>query len=117
MEEIAKVDNESGLLKGDVTVGRIQYAVKGIKAQTLGLQQIINVAQQIMNQANYAKENLQQVKEDFHKKANSRNHIQKMEKDVLNGWLDDLGKQIQKRNAVSMDTLIKFQPERNWNNF
>ena len=55
MEEIAKVDNESGLLKGDVTVGRIQYAVKGIKAQTLGLQQIINVAQQIMNQANYAK--------------------------------------------------------------
>ena len=37
MLEIAKVDTESGLLKGDVTVGQTEYAIKGVAASTLGL--------------------------------------------------------------------------------
>jgi len=41
MEEVSKVDNESGLLKGDVTVGQIEYAIKGVAASTLGIRQII----------------------------------------------------------------------------
>jgi len=44
MEEVAKVDSESGLLKGDVTVGQIEYAIKGVKASTLGLTQVIQIA-------------------------------------------------------------------------
>ena len=43
MQEIAKVDNQSGLFKGDVTVKNIQYAIKGIDAQTLGMSQIISI--------------------------------------------------------------------------
>jgi len=41
MEEVAKVDNESGLLKGDITVDQIEYAIKGVAASTLGMRQII----------------------------------------------------------------------------
>jgi len=44
MLEVAKVDDESGLLKGDVTVNQIEYAIKGVSASTLGIKQIKKLA-------------------------------------------------------------------------
>ena len=112
MEQIAKVDNESGLLKGDVTIGRIQYAIKGVKAQTLGVQQIINLAQQIINKTTYTKQDLEKVKEDFHKKAKTRNHIEKAICSQLNQkWQKDIQKIIQEKNNVNMKILIKYNPK------
>lgn len=110
MEEVAKVDNQSGLLKGDVTVGKIEYAIKGISAQTLGMQQIIDLAKKIANIEKYTKQNLEEQKKAFHEKAQTRNHIQSMGAATLNKWQKDLGKSIEKINSVNMSVLIKFQP-------
>jgi hypothetical protein len=38
----------SGLLKGDVTVGNIEYGIKSAGASTLGLQQMQKIAKQIL---------------------------------------------------------------------
>ena len=110
MEELEKVDNESGLLKGDVTIGKIQYAIKGIAAQTLGIQQVIDLAKKIINDANYSKQDLENQKKEFHEKAKTRNHIQQMGENEIKGWLNEVARIIQAKNSVDMNCLIRFQP-------
>ena len=110
MLEIAKVDNESGLLKGDVTVGQTEYAIKGVAASTLGLQQIIQVAQTILGKATYIKEDLQKQKEEFHKIARTRNHVQTMGINTFNKWNKDLAKIIEAKNNTNMNVLIHYEP-------
>lgn len=110
MLEIAKVDSESGLLKGDVTVGQTEYAIKGVAASTLGLQQIIQVAQTILGKATYIKEDLQKQKEEFHKKAGTRNHVQEMGRKTFNKWNEDLARIIEAKNGVGMNVLIHYEP-------
>lgn len=110
MEQVAKVDSESGLLKGDVTVGQIEYAIKGVAASTLGIQQIIQVAQSILNKTNYIKQDLQKQKEDFHKKAGTRNHIKNFAVKQQKKWNQILGKTIESKNKIGMNILIQYQP-------
>ncbi len=111
MEQVAKVDNESGLLAGDVTVGQIEYAIKGIFAQTLGMNQIVAVAQEILDKANYSKKDLKNKKDDFHKKAGTRNKIEKLAKEEQKAWEEDLKKlKIEMKNTFGMDILVKYQP-------
>ena len=110
MLEVAKVDSESGLLKGDVTVGQTEYAIKGVAASTLGLQQVIQVAQTILGKATYTKEDLQKQKEDFHKKAGTRNHVQTMGRKTFKKWNDDLAKIIETKNNTNMGVLIHYEP-------
>ena len=110
MEELAKVDDESGLLSGDVTVGQIEYAIKGVKASTLGLAQIIDVAKKILEKTSYIKEDLEQQKREFHEKANTRNKIESF----AMSQQTDLEKQIQKdlrievKNQIGMNILVKY---------
>lgn len=112
MEELAKVDDESGLLKGDVTVGQIEYAIKGVKASTLGLSQIINVAKTILEKTFYVKEDLEQQKKDFHEKAHARNKI----KSFAVSQQKALEKEIQRdlkievKNQIGMNILVRYQP-------
>lgn len=110
MQEVAKVDSESGLLKGDVTVGQIEYAIKGVSASTLGLQQIIKVAQDIIGKTTYLEQDLKKQKQEFHKKAGTRNHIQKICSNALNKWQEKLGKTIESKNNTKMSALINYQP-------
>lgn len=112
MEEVAKVDNESGLLKGDVTVGQIEYAIKGVSASTLGIRQIIKVAQTILNKTTYTKQDLKKQKEDFHKVAGTRNHIQSFAKDQQKKIQKDLQKalKIETKNEIGMNILIHYEP-------
>lgn len=110
MQQVAKVDSESGLLKGDVTVGQIEYAIKGASASTLGIQQIIKVAQSILNKTNYIKQDLQKQKKDFHEKAGTRNHIKNLAVDQQKKWNKILGKTIESKNKIGMNILIKYQP-------
>lgn len=110
MQQLEKVDSESGLLKGDVTVGQVEYAIKGVAASTLGLQQIIQVAESIIGKTHYLKKDLEKQKEQFHKKAGTRNHIQKMGIKTMNRWQQQFGKTIEKKNSVGMEILIRYEP-------
>lgn len=110
MEEVQKVDSESGLLQGDVAINKIHYAIKGIKAQTIGISQVIELANKIMGAEKYTRKDLQLQKQQFHKKAQTRNHIQKMMNSQLKGWQKDLAKIIEAKNSKDMNFLIQFQP-------
>ena len=113
MEEVAKVDSESGLLKGDVTVGQIEYAIKGVKASTLGLTQVIQIAQTILSKTTYIRKDLQEQKKEFHQQAGTRNHIEKMGTRTFRQWNKDLGKIIEAKNRAGMNVLIQYQPSDN----
>ena len=113
MEEVAKVDNESGLLKGDVTVGQIEYAIKGVQASTLGLTQVIQIAQTILSKTTYIRKDLQEQKKEFHKRTGTRNHIEKMGIKTFKQWNKDLGKMIEAKNRAVMNVLIQYQPSDN----
>lgn len=105
MEELAKVDSESGLLKGDVEIGQIEYAIKGFDAQTLGMNQIIKLAEQIVGKEVYTERDLKEQKQYFHKIAGTRNKIEEMTQDMLNKQLGDL---IQAKNRIGMNELVKY---------
>ena len=110
MQEVAKVDSESGLLKGDVTVDQIEYAIKGASASTLGLQQIITIAQNIIGKTVYLEQDLKKQKEEFHKLAGTRNHIKNFAIKQQKKWHKDLGELIELKNRNNMNILIKYQP-------
>ena len=110
MQEVAKVDSESGLLKGDVTVDQIEYAIKGASASTLGLQQIITIAQNIIGKKAYLEQDLKKQKEEFHKHAGTRNHIKNFAIKQQKKWHKDLGELIELKNRNNMNILIKYQP-------
>lgn len=112
MEEVEKVDSESGLFKGDVTVGRTEYAIKGASASTLGLRQIIDTAKVIRDSTNFIEQDLRKQKEYFHNKAATRNHIEKFAISQQKKWQKDLQKslKIETRNEIGMNILINYQP-------
>lgn len=108
MEEVEKVDSESGLLKGDVVVGNVHYAIKGSDASTLGIKQIYTLAQEIVKKDNYTTKDLIQKKEQFHKKASTRNHIQVLTSKKINKNLRSLQDRIRALNQMSMNSLIQI---------
>ena len=77
LNEVAQVDNISGLLQGDVTNGNIEYGIKSAGASTLSLKQIIKIAYQIVNDENFSQEKLEKIKADFAAKGRTRNKVQK----------------------------------------
>ena len=110
MLEVAKVDDESGLLKGDVTVNQIEYAIKGVSASTLGIKQIKKLAQTIIGAESYTKQKLQEQKQAFHQEARSRNHVKNMALQTFQKWNRELGKAIEAKNKIDMNILIRYQP-------
>lgn len=84
LNEVAQVDNISGLLQGDITNGNIEYGIKSAGASTLSLKQIIKIAYQIINDQNFNQQKLEKIKSDFAAKGRTRNKEQKsIEKAIL----------------------------------
>lgn len=77
LNEVAQVNNISGLLQGDVTNGNIEYGIKSAGASTLSLKQIIKIAYQIIHDENFNQEKLEKIKSDFAMKGHTRNKIDK----------------------------------------
>lgn len=73
MEYVANVDNQSGLLRGDITVGNIEYAVKSAGASTLGLTQLKVLAQTIVADPNYDINKLRALQRQLEMEARVRN--------------------------------------------
>ena len=84
LNEVAQVDNISGLLQGDVTNGNIEYGIKSAGASTFSLKQIIKIAYQIVNDENFSQEKLEKIKAKFAAKGRTRNKEWKsIEKSVI----------------------------------
>lgn len=73
MEYVANVDNQSGLLRGDITVGNVEYAVKSAGASTLGLTQLKVLAQTIVADPNYDITKLKALQKQLEMEARVRN--------------------------------------------
>ena len=71
---IAAVDNMSGLLKGDVSVGNIEYGIKSAGASALGLSQMKILAKQILSE-DFGPESLKKIQDKMINKAKPRNYI------------------------------------------
>lgn len=84
-EGVAAVDNMSGLLKGDVSVGNIEYGIKSAGASVLGLKQMEKLANQILAE-DFNQDSLQKIQQKMMSKAKTRNHIY----DLLNSKIDGL---------------------------
>lgn len=83
MEYVANVDNQSGLLHGDITVGNVEYAVKSAGASTLGLAQLKVLAQTIVADPSY----------DINK-LKAKQHELELEARLRNGTLDMLEREV-----------------------
>lgn len=77
------VDNISGLLEGDITVGNVEYAVKSPRAGTPGVTQFIEFAQEIIDNANFSIADLEKKKKELHDKGVPRNAITAILEDAL----------------------------------
>ena len=109
MEEVAKVDDNSGLLAGDVTVGNIEYAIKGVKASTLGMAQVVQLAKKIINGPEaklYTKEDLLKQKSIYQATARTRNTIEEIGLKKITSWKKTLAKQIESKNTQEMKVLV-----------
>lgn len=94
MEGVRKVNNISGLLQGDTTMGNIEYGIKSAGASTLGLKQILSIAKMI-NQEDFSKEKLLMKKNEFKNKGKTRNKLVEQ----INDTYEDLIKEIQNRKT------------------
>ena len=74
-KEVLNVDNMSGMLQGDVTVGNIEYGIKTLGASALSTNQLIKMAKTILKDAEFSKEKLLKEKQKLAKKAKTRNKI------------------------------------------
>lgn len=103
---MAAVDNASGFLEGDVSVGSIQYAVKGLNASAMGYYEIVTkYASEISLIADEASgiKYLQKLKEDLHSSAApllKQSTAKEMTK-TLNDLLTSFGNSAQKESGGS----------------
>ena len=70
---VALVDNISGLLQGDVSIGNIEYGIKSAGASSLGLAQMKRLAQKILNDAQFDVNKLRQEQERLRARGKQRN--------------------------------------------
>lgn len=70
---VAKVDNMSGLLAGDVTVGNIEYAIKSSDASMLSIRQMVLLAELIQKDIIKDLVDLNKYKKLLSSKAKTRN--------------------------------------------
>jgi len=76
---VQEVDNVSGLLQGDISSGKYEYAIKSADASYMSVQQMIPLAQKILNNDKYSIIDLQKYKEKLaNKKAKLRNPIEQI---------------------------------------
>lgn len=99
------VDNISGLLEGDVSIGNMEYAIKSKGASTLGYKQIIDLANIIssMNDQEITEEFLKGIKKQLHEKGTTRNKI--LENTLNNDRekiLNELKKEFEKRVDINI---------------
>jgi hypothetical protein len=73
--EALNVDNMSGMLQGDVTVGNIEYGIKAAGASALSANQLIRMAKTILKDSEFSKEKLLKEKQKLAAKARTRNKI------------------------------------------
>ena len=74
---VAEVDNISGLLQGDISSGRYEYAIKSADASYMSIKQMIPLAKEIIFKDNYSIVNLQKYKDKLaQKKQKIRNPIE-----------------------------------------
>ena len=73
--ETFNVDNMSGMLQGDVTVGNIEYGIKSARASALSTNQLIHMAKQIQKDATFSKEKLLKEKKRLANRAKTRNKL------------------------------------------
>lgn len=74
MGEVANVDNESGLLKGDISVveTNMEYAIKSGKASALSINQVEELARMVMD-IDFDESKVQALKQKLHEVAVTRN--------------------------------------------
>lgn len=86
LQGVVLVDNVSGLLQGDVTIGNIEYGIKSAGASTLSLKQILKIARQIVSDEGFDENKLRQIKAEFQAKGRTRNKLV----NVVNDTVDEI---------------------------
>ncbi len=86
VHETFNVDNESGMLAGDVTVGNIEYGIKSAGASALSARQLIIMAKKVISDATFDKQALLKEKQKLHARARTRNKelVGDIEKEIYN---------------------------------
>lgn len=88
---VQEVDNVSGLLQGDISSGRYEYAIKSADASYMSIQQMIPLAQDIVTKNNYSLIDLNRTKEKLaSKKAKLRNPIEQVLEDKITKEMQDI---------------------------
>ena len=88
---VQEVDNVSGLLQGDISSGKYEYAIKSADASYMSIQQMIPLAQDIVTKNNYSLVDLNKMKERLaSKKAKLRNPIEQVLEDKINKEMQDI---------------------------
>lgn len=72
---VAEVDNMSGMLAGDITIGNLEYGIKSLGASTMGLKQFETLAKEILAVEVYDQESLQKKADVLQTKAKTRNRL------------------------------------------
>lgn len=96
---VANVDNISGLLQGDVTMGQYEYGIKSAGASVLGLKQMRDLAELIMKDS-FSKEKLLQHKDRLAQKGVRRNKMQQYVEEKYNDIIQDFTKDIAKEYKI-----------------
>ena len=96
---VANVDNISGLLQGDVTMGQYEYGIKSAGASVLGLKQMRDLAELIMKDS-FSKEKLLQHKDRLAQKGVRRNKMQQYVEEKYNNIIQDFTKDITKEYKI-----------------
>ena len=89
---VAAVDNISGFLEGDVTIGNIEYAIKSKGATTLSPNQVIDLAKAISALSSPEELTMQyllDLKQEKHDKGVRRNVVEALDPHI-NKTMDDL---------------------------
>ena len=93
------VDDESGFLAGDVSLNNIEYGIKGIGASSLGLRQIFEFAENVVNKKGaFSKKDVQDWKKTAKDNANTRNKLYNKVNQVLRNKIKD---------ALDLDTDLQ----------
>ena len=93
------VDDESGFLACDVSLNNIEYGIKGIGASSLGLRQIFEFAENVVNKKGaFSKKDVQDWKKTAKDNANTRNKLYNKVNQVLRNKIKD---------ALDLDTDLQ----------
>ena len=96
---VVGVDDESGFLAGDVSLGDTEYGIKGGGASSLGLKQIFDFAEKVVrSQGAFSKKDVQNWKQTAKKDANTRNRLYNKIDQVLKTKITD---------AINLDTDLQ----------